>query len=68
MRLTRDSLIVLGIVAAITVTYVVVVYRRQSSTLEAVGGEAEYSRRVTSSASTDRFGRNGVRNLRAALS
>ena len=45
MRLTRDSLIVLGIVAAITVTYVVVVYRRQSSTLEAVGGEAAECRR-----------------------
>ena len=35
---------------------------------EAVGGSEEYTRRVTSPESMDRFGRNGVRNLRSALS
>ena len=34
---------------------------------EAVGGPKEYARRVTSPQATERFGRNGVRNLRSAL-
>lgn len=36
MRLSRDNLIVLGILAAITVCYVLVVYRSQSSALEKI--------------------------------
>jgi len=36
MRLSRDNLIILGIVVVITVTYVAVIYRRQSRTLEDV--------------------------------
>jgi type IV pilus assembly protein PilO len=45
MRLTRSNLIVLGIMAAVTVTYVLVVFRGQSSTLEGIQARAAQCRR-----------------------
>ena len=40
MRLSRDNLIVLGIMAVITVTYVLVVFRSQSATLDEIEARA----------------------------
>ena len=45
MRLTRSNLIVLGIMVAITVTYVLVVFRSQSGTLEEIETRAAQRRR-----------------------
>lgn len=47
IRLSRDSLIVLGILAVIVLTYVVVIYRWQSNSLEEARGRiAEGERRL----------------------
>ena len=45
MRLSRDSLIVLGILAAIVLTYVLVVYRSQTSALDEVRTQAAERKR-----------------------
>jgi len=45
MRLSRDNLIVLGVVAAITIAYVLVVHRGQSATLEEIQTQTAERRR-----------------------
>jgi Tfp pilus assembly protein PilO len=45
VKLSRDSLVVLGVVAAIALTYIFVVYRRQSRTLENVRTQMSQKKR-----------------------